>query len=305
MFFAAGLDGNLGDYDWDVAVWRGDNTLKTRSRNNINNEKLAAALDAVAGPNNTVVCASANIRPDCVALNAFGPSAYSKAAMDYILDDTDWQAQTVMNAANAAISGAPFSTWAGPLNMALSGEWRKIEYSSTSNHPPDLNANCAGINDRPGFAGLASNCVSTGAARTSLYRITLPNLSKVSQTVKEVAFEFDAPLLNDVALIQSLNLNGAVRATSYNTSGDYTSWKAGLDWHMNDQLRFRATRSRDIRAPNLFDIASAVTNVPQGIGTDPLTGSSQPEPDPRPQRSESGSGGGDWSDHDGGSCVET
>jgi outer membrane receptor protein involved in Fe transport len=263
LFFAAGLDGKLGDYNWDVALWRGDNTLKTRSRNNINQEKLAAALDAVAGPNSTVVCASANIRPDCVPLNAFGPSAHSTAALDYILDDTDWKAKTIMSAANAAISGAPFNTWTGPLNMALSGEWRKIDYNSTSNHPPDLNANCT---------GLTRNCTASGPGATSLYRVTLPNLSKVSQTVKELAFEFDAPLLTDVALVQSLNLNGAVRATSYNTSGDYSSWKTGLDWHVNDQLRFRATRSRDIRAPNLFDIASAVTNVPQGIGTDPLTG---------------------------------
>ncbi len=262
LFFAAALDGSLGDYKWDMALWRGDNTLTTKSRNNINQEKLAAAVETVAGPNNTVVCATANIRPDCVPLNPFGPSAYSAAAMDYILDTTEFEAHTVMDAANAAISGAPINTWAGPLNMALSGEWRKIAYSSTSNHPPDQYANCAGL----------TNCVATGGARTTLYRVTLPNLAEVTQTVKEVAFEFDAPLLTDAAFAQALNLNGAVRYTSYDTSGEYTSWKVGMDWHINDEWRVRATRSRDIRAPNLFDIASAVTNVPQTINTDPLTG---------------------------------
>lgn len=264
LFFAAGLDGKLsGDYKWDVALWHGDSKLTTNVYNNINQEKLAAALDGVAGPNGTVVCASANIRPDCVALNPFGPTAYSPAAMDYILDNTVFKADTIMDAANAAISGAPFSTWAGPVNMALSGEWRKISYSSTSDHPPDLFANCA---------GLTRNCTASGPTQTILYRNTLPNRSKVSQTVKEEAFEFDAPLLKDMALAQELNFNGAVRYTSYDTSGKYTSWKAGIDWHINDEWKFRATRSRDIRAPNLFDIASSVTNVPQGIGTDPLTG---------------------------------
>jgi outer membrane receptor protein involved in Fe transport len=263
LFFAAGLDGKLGDYKWDVALWRGDSKLTTNVHNNINQEKLAAALDAVAGPNGTAVCASANIRPDCVPLNPFGPTAYSQASMDYFLDDNVFVANTVMDAANAAITGAPFGTWAGPVNMALSGEWRKVSYSSTSDHPPDLFANCA---------GLTRNCTASGPTQTILYRSTLPNRSKVSQTVKEAAFEFDAPLLNGVALAQQLNLNGAVRRTSYDTSGDYTSWKAGLDWHVNDQLRFRATRSRDIRAPNLFDIASSTTNVPQTINTDPLTG---------------------------------
>ncbi len=263
LFFAAALDGKLGEYRWDVALWRGDSKLTTNVHNNINQEKLAAALDAVAGPNGSVVCASANIRPDCVALNPFGPTAYSSAAMDYFLDENVFVARTVMDAANAAITGAPFNTWAGPVNMALSAEWRKVGYNSTSDHPPDLFANCA---------GLTRNCTASGPAQTILYRSTLPNRSKVSQTVKEAAFEFDAPLLKDVAFAQQLNLNGAARRTSYDTSGSYTSWKTGLDWHLNDQLRFRATRSSDIRAPNLFDVASSTTNVPQNIGTDELTG---------------------------------
>lgn len=261
LFFAAGLDGKLGDYNWNVALWRGDNTLETKSKNNINNEKLAAALDATT-VNGQIVCASVAIRPDCVPLNPFGPSAYNKAALDYILDDTNWKAKTVMNAASGAIRGAPFNTWVGPLNMALSGEWRKLSYHSSSEHPPELYANCTGI---------TRNCTSTGATPTVLYNVTLPNRSAVSQTVKEYAFEFDAPLVKDVALVQSLNLNGAIRQTSYDTSGDYKSWKVGLDWHVNDQLRFRATRSRDIRAPNLFDTTAAF-NVNQNNIRDPLTG---------------------------------
>ena len=273
MFFAAALDGRLGEYKWDVAAWRGDSKLTTNVHNNINQEKLAAALDAVTASNGTVVCASANIRPDCVPLNPFGPTAYSQAAIDYVLDDNVFVAETVMNAANAALTGAPFNTWAGAVNMALSGEWRKVSYDSTSDHPPDLFANCA---------GLTRNCTASGPAQTLLYRNTLPNRSTVTQTVKEAAFEFDAPLLKGATAAQQLNFNGAVRRTSYDTSGSYTSWKTGLDWHVNDQLRFRATRSRDIRAPNLFDIASSVTNVPQTIGTDELTGGNSPNQVPGP-----------------------
>ena len=30
-----------------------------------------------------------------------------------------------------------------------------------------------------------------------------------------------------------------MRYTSYSLSGNYTTWKVGLDWHIIDQLRFR------------------------------------------------------------------
>ena len=62
-----------------------------------------------------------------------------------------------------------------------------------------------------------------------------------------------------------------MRYTSYSTSGKYTTWKAGLDWRINDALTFRTTQSRDIRAPTLDDLYA-----PQGVGrqtsTDLLTG---------------------------------
>src|SRR5262249_37652950 len=67
------------------------------------------------------------------------------------------------------------------------------------------------------------------------------------------------------------NINGATRFTSYNTSGNYTTWKIGLDWHVTDELRFRATQSRDIRAPTLYDLFQPASVVP-GTFPDVLTG---------------------------------
>jgi outer membrane receptor protein involved in Fe transport len=72
-------------------------------------------------------------------------------------------------------------------------------------------------------------------------------------------------LLQDSAIARSLNVNGAVRYTHYNTSGNVTTWKVGLDWHLTDDLRIRATRSRDIRAPNLNDLFAPVNVNPSGF----------------------------------------
>jgi len=95
----------------------------------------------------------------------------------------------------------------------------------------------------------------------------------VSQKVSEGAFEVDLPLLADVPFAKDVSFNGAVRHTHYDTSGSYLSWKLGLDWHMTDQLKLRATRSRDIRAPNLNDLFQPKTAM-TGSFTDLLTGQS-------------------------------
>ena len=60
------------------------------------------------------------------------------------------------------------------------------------------------------------------------------------------------PLL-DKSPLGTVELNGAVRRTDYSTSGVVTTWKAGGTWVIGD-LRLRATRSRDIRAPSLNDL---------------------------------------------------
>jgi outer membrane receptor protein involved in Fe transport len=77
--------------------------------------------------------------------------------------------------------------------------------------------------------------------------------------------------LKDKPFVESLNLNGAARFTHYDTSGDAKTWKLGLDWHVNDQLSFRATRSRDIRAPNLNELMAPQLVNPAGV-TDVHTG---------------------------------
>jgi outer membrane receptor protein involved in Fe transport len=64
-----------------------------------------------------------------------------------------------------------------------------------------------------------------------------------------------------------------VRRTHYSLSGTVYTWKAGGIWEPTSGLRFRATRSRDIRAPNIAELfengGSSNTNV-----FDPVLGQS-------------------------------
>jgi outer membrane receptor protein involved in Fe transport len=170
--------------------------------------------------------------------------ASSAAARDYIFDHTHYVAQTKQDDVTANIDGSPFSTWAGPVNVALSGEWRKQSFQSTSDGTPDLLADCT---------NLRFNCVPTGS-RTLLLRNTFASTPKVSMRVWEAAIEGNVPLIKGLPLIQLLDVNAAARYTKYDTVGSFTTWKLGVNWAVSDELRFRGTMSRDIRAPTLSDL---------------------------------------------------
>lgn len=261
--FSGGLEGKLGGWNWGIDYIKGRTVLNTTIVNNLNNQHLAAALDAVTDPSTgQVVCYSALVDPahygDCQPLDVFGPTAVSQAAINYIMEPTHYRAVTDTDDVTAQISGSPFKTWAGPFKFALSAEWRRIAFSSSTDGSVDDKVDCTSIR---------ANCTSGGG----LWYLTFASSPKVSQAVWEVAGEFDAPLLADVPFAQSLNVNGAARYTHYTTSGNYVTWKVGLDWHVSDVLAFRGTRSRDIRAPTLFDLY-APRNVVNVTTADLLTG---------------------------------
>ena len=241
---AAGLSGALGKFQWAADYVHGKALLKSTQFNNVNSQRLAEALDAVTDTSGSIVCRIALITTSqCSPLNPFGAGAASDAGLAYVQQDTHYRAETVLDDVTASISGSPLNNWAGPITVALSGEWRKLSFVSRSDATPNDFANCT---------GLRYNCSATNPPL--LYLNTFPATPKISNTVWEGAAEVNLPLLRDVPLIRSLDVNGAARYTSYQTSGDYWTWKLGVDWHLTDTLRIRGTRSRDIRAPTLNDL---------------------------------------------------
>jgi iron complex outermembrane receptor protein len=263
-----GLEGKFDGVKTNVDYTHGIAKLDTTMSNVINRQKLSAALDAVVSGGKTV-CAITVTNPgladDCVPLNVFGPNAASAQANDYITDDIKFGSKTVMDGISAQATGSPFDNWAGPVNTALSGEWRKTSFSSSSSARPTDLVNCT---------GLSLNCAA-GTTRTEFVFGESP--MAVSQRVWEVAGEVDVPLIKDAPFARKLDFNGAARYTSYDTSGNYVTWKAGLDWNVVDALRLRATRSRDIRAPTLYDLFAPQSQV-NVRPTDTLTGTSPTVP---------------------------
>lgn len=145
--------------------------------------------------------------------------------------------------------------------MALSGEYRRLSQRTISSDQPTATADCT---------GLRYNCVPGG---TPMWLGNTVADAYAKQNIGEVALEVDVPLLTDSAIARSLSVNGAARYTHYSTSGSVTTWKAGLDWHITDELRFRATRSRDIRAPSLYELFAPINQSRTGF-SDIHTGTS-------------------------------
>jgi iron complex outermembrane receptor protein len=69
--------------------------------------------------------------------------------------------------------------------------------------------------------------------------------------VKEAFTELNLPLVKDVPFVQALSTDIAGRWADYSGSGNVWAWKVGGDWAINDTIRLRATRSRDVRAASL------------------------------------------------------
>jgi iron complex outermembrane receptor protein len=258
----AGISGQaFHHYDWDLYFTHGESRQEEYNPSNTNNQKWYAAQDAVQGPNGTVVCnvsttAYASLYPGCTPFNAFGPSSASPEAYDYLSQRTQFVLTNIMDDVGGSVSGELFSLPAGPVKAALSAEARWLSYTVNSNASPTSTVNCTGL-----------RLCSTASP---LWIQNVVASVNASENVYEFAGEVNVPILKSVPLVQELSADLAGRITNYSTSGEAETWKIGLDYHVDDNIRFRGTASVDIRAPTLNDLYSPLQVSPAGL-TDILT----------------------------------
>jgi len=241
--WVGGGNGSFEAFDstwtWDAYYQLGISRSKEMVRTTYQRSHLINALDAVVHPTNgTIVCRSTLTDPGngCVPYNALGVGVNTQAAINYVMPGADvgpWRNQTLEQGVGAInFSGTLFELPAGEVSIAFGGEHRTEEVR--------------GISD-------AGSKVSDWMVGNYL-----PNFGKYSVT--EGYIETVVPLLSGAAMAESLEFNGAIRATDYSTSGYVTTWKLGATWAPVQDVRFRATYSRDIRAPNLNELFAAGTS---------------------------------------------
>jgi iron complex outermembrane receptor protein len=266
----AGLKGTLfSDYKWELSYTHGESIFRQSLTDNINVPHFLAAIDAVTGPSGTPVCrvsttSSAALYPGCQPLNLFGEGNESAAAEAYIFQTTQWQAVNTLNDYVASISGSPISDWAGPVSVALNSEFRQQGLVENTNANP--------LAPVTNVTGVLRNAPATPLSAIYSYATVAP--THASNSVWEVSGETVVPLAKDLPFVKSFDISGAVRYTDYSSSGPATTWKAGLDYQPINDVRIRATESRDIRAPTLYDLYQGQSSIIQAL-TDPVSGSTR------------------------------
>jgi outer membrane receptor protein involved in Fe transport len=264
-----GLDGTLmnGRFTWNLFYSHGENRLAVDLINNQNLQHMYASEDAVLQPNGTVACyaatqaATAAAYANCVPINPFGANSVSQSAFKYDFQTTNFHETNTLDNVGGGISGKVLDGWAGPITAALSGEARFNAYDINSNVPSSTFVDCTGLRIcNPALPSYAQPIIQAVHA---------------SQNVWEFALETEVPVVKDLPLVQSFDLNMAGRYTDYSVSGSVQTWKIGFNWNVVDSLRFRGTTSIDIRAPTLNDLfqpATLVQNVFNGDLHIPIPG---------------------------------
>ena len=260
--FSAGVQGTVfGRFDWEAYYTHGEGRVEQVTRDNVNTENMYAAIDAVTDPRTgSTVCrvsiTAPGAFPGCVPMNVLGNGAPSAAAIAYVNGVTRWKSINTLDDFGANITGTVFDNWAGPVKMALGIEYRLQSLVETSN-VTDNKFNIQNLR-----VGLNGNAASPGALKWTK-NVTAPMHG--ANSVYEGNLELEVPLLKDLPLIEALSVNAAGRVTEYSSSGEALTYRLGVDWQVIDDLRFRATRSQDIRAPTLYDLYQSQTGTISGL----------------------------------------
>jgi iron complex outermembrane recepter protein len=268
-----GFDGRFGDnWTWSTHYEYGQTRYSARVFNNIINSNFTNALNAVVNPaNGQIVCASSLKTPGngCAPLDLFGVGSPSAAATSYIEGTESELVHLTESSAAASIQGEPFQIWAGPVSVAAGAEYRR----------ETLSQNVDPISAAGGF--VEGN----------------PKSIDGSYEVEEGFAETVVPLIHDMFLVKSLDLNAAARVTNYSNNGTVETWKVGVTYSVDDDLRLRFTRSRDIRAPDLSELFTQYL-LTFGTVIDPVSGKqvqvsepSQGNPDLKPEIADTTTGG--------------
>ena len=253
--FVVGFDGNLFDdrFRWDVSYNYGqvnENQTSSGQVNVVNFRDALAVMQDVNdvngnGSTTDAICISEEARANgCSPANIFGFGAISPEAVNYIQAQGTYQTGLKQQVLQGNISGSLFELPAGPVGIALGVEYRKESSFSDNDALTNQGLNAGNV---------------------------LPDTSG-GFNVKEAFAELKVPLLADTPFFQLLEVGGAVRISDYSTVGSVVSYNGTATWKPIEDLSFRGTYARAVRAPNIGELFAGLSQTfPSGL-TDPCEG---------------------------------
>jgi len=271
--FNAGLNGKLiGDFTWRAGFSQGETVNDGGVENNLILGNFYAAADAVLDGSGNRVCrvtlTNPGSFPGCVPINLFGSGSPSAAAIDYVTGESNQRVTNKQRIFYASVQGTLLTLPAGDLSVAAGAEYRTRSLVERSDPISTGRVQAAGVRGVPSaICPTATSCQFGGHVSGNFGE------ADASDNVKEIFGEAIVPVLRDTPFFNLLELNAAIRRTSYSNSGAVTTWKLGATWEPIEGVRLRGTRSRDIRAPNLYNLfAGPVIGFFPGVDDSATTG---------------------------------
>jgi iron complex outermembrane recepter protein len=251
---AAGLEGSfdlVGLWDFDAVASYSKNKADFVSSNQINLENV------YRGSLSPTACAAI---AGCVPINLFGPLTEQQA--NYIrFDGIDRQSTEQINFA-FNMSRDLFDLQGGAVGLATGYEYRK---ESAVDAPDPFGASRSTV--LPIVSG------STQSPTTTVTR----SPTEGSYDIHEVYAELHAPILADMPLINSLEVDAAVRYSRYSTVGGKATTKLGLSYRPIEDILIRGTYSQGFRAPSILELYQGSRQI-NFQGTDPCNGGGAGKP---------------------------
>ncbi|WP_254602161.1 TonB-dependent receptor domain-containing protein [Sphingomonas bacterium] len=247
-----GVRGDLGDgFHYEISGNYGETRENTTVQGNLNVQRFLLSMDTVRNAAGQIVCNSqvnpatattaqlpgssaATLAADvaaCQPLNPFGEGNISQAARNYVLQDTlaiTRIRQTDIVGYVAGDSSKWFELPGGPIGVSIGGEYRRE--TNLYRQDPLVNS---------GYTFY--NAIST--------------LSAPAFEVKEAFGEIRIPLLKDRPFFKDLTLSGSGRVSHYKgATGTVYTYNGGADYAPVQDIKFRGTYSRSVRAPNIREL---------------------------------------------------
>ncbi len=242
--YLGGIKGDITDgWSFDGFVSYDESTHNSVMHNAVLKSRVQTLLNAADG--GASICAG--------GFNPFGDAnarSLSAACVAYITKDAISTEHLTQTQAQLQINGKLFDLGAGPVQVAVVGGYRENTYS----YAPDSD-----VTVNSGFAP---------GGNVEAFVVQLP-VSRKAINVKELAGQIDIPLLSDKPFFQELAVGAAARVSDYSVSGTVTSYEADARWRPTDNLLFRGSYQRAVRAPNIAELFSPPQGAQLAIGTPP------------------------------------
>lgn len=229
------VEGVYADWHWDVALNRSENRARESLYNLVDAERLQRGIGPAAD------CRGAAI-DGCQPINLTGPAgSLGPEQVDYLKADGSISGYSSLSSVGINLSNALLHLPAGRGDLAVGVEFR---HEATAKRPDQRLANTSILG--------ASNLQATRGERKVL----------------ELYAETRLPLWRHGQ--RRLELEAALRQSSYSDFGAATNPQLGLRYQLNPGLVLRAGYARGFRAPSLKELHEGPSET-QAFISDPCT----------------------------------